>query len=764
MTLVLMTISDLWSVPTSHLLAAGFVAPAFAVAGLLLASIPIIIHLLNRRRFKVVEWAAMSFLLAALKRNRRRMQLEQWLLLATRCVLVVLLGLALARPVSCEQTGLAAGAMRSGLHVLVIDNSYSMAYQAGRSAAATHLDQAKLLARQLVEQMSSGGESVAVVTAAQPATVLLPPTYDLAAAAKAIDRIEQSSGGTDLPGAMVAALAIGRENARQPMRRLELFTDATRAAWEPREKARLAQLGRDAGELFRVRHFNLSRADQWNAAATELSPAAALVRVGFNSDLSATVRAFGRSVSGTVQWSLDGQTIADGSRGVELGPETPPITQSQARFRVGGAHTIGVSVVADDRLKVDDARFRVVQVAAGMKVLIVEGDRGSGALASSGTFLALALAPPAEIDAARSSPGDRPATSSYLLPELVSEIELSNRVLTDYRAIVLAGVGDIDSGQAEQLRRFVSDGGTLILFMGDTVKTDSYNQTLLPAGLLPGMLTKRVTAAADQRGFGFDFKPLGALHPLLKIFSGQENTGLETAQVFTYVQVDLPADSKVERVLDYVAPGGAADPAITLHQLGAGRVVFISTTANAEWTSLPAKPAYVALMHELLAGSVSAGDAWMNRLVGEPLEVPPTIPLKAAPTLTDPSGQSVALQQQPSADGRSVHRSGPLKKPGVYQLNTGAATFPIAVNCPSEEADIRPLADAAIRAALGGIEVDLQADQVPVAALAQQSGNDFGWIAMLLVLGLVGAESFMAMRFGHHRTGGAGQMPQAANT
>src|SRR3954462_15824008 len=106
-----------------NILAAWFVAPWFAVAGTVLVSIPIIIHILNRRRFKVVSWAAMEYLLQAMRKNRRRLKFEQWLLLATRCALLVLLGAALARPLSCDNNPLASLAgQRNGLHVLVIDN------------------------------------------------------------------------------------------------------------------------------------------------------------------------------------------------------------------------------------------------------------------------------------------------------------------------------------------------------------------------------------------------------------------------------------------------------------------------------------------------------------------------------------------------------------------------------------------------------------------------------------------------------------------
>src|SRR5690349_5043620 len=123
-----------------NMLAIGFITPAFFVAGLLLASIPIIIHILNRRRYKVVNWAAMEFLLRAMRKNRRRLKFEQWLLLATRCAVLILVATALARPMGCNDSTLASLAgQRAGLHVFIIDNSYSMAYEADRPDAKTHL-------------------------------------------------------------------------------------------------------------------------------------------------------------------------------------------------------------------------------------------------------------------------------------------------------------------------------------------------------------------------------------------------------------------------------------------------------------------------------------------------------------------------------------------------------------------------------------------------------------------------------------------------
>src|SRR5436190_6137830 len=136
------------------ILAVSFVSPGFFLAGAALIALPIVIHILNRRRYKIVQWAAMEYLLAAMKKNRRRLKFEQWLLLATRCLLLALLGLALARPLGCADNRVAAlAAERTGFHVFVIDNSYSMAYEADRPDAKTHLDQAKRIAKTIIDRL-----------------------------------------------------------------------------------------------------------------------------------------------------------------------------------------------------------------------------------------------------------------------------------------------------------------------------------------------------------------------------------------------------------------------------------------------------------------------------------------------------------------------------------------------------------------------------------------------------------------------------------
>ena len=752
--------------PASGLcLAFGFVNWAMASVAAGLISIPIIIHLLNRRRFKTVTWAAMEFLLRAMRKNRRRLEFEQWLLLATRCLLVFLLGLALARPMGCEKSSLAGRiAGRTGLNVIVLDNSYSMAYEADRPGAKSHLDQAKKIARGLIDQFSPGGESVVLITAAAPVRAsgadksLFRIGYDSNRAKDAVDRVRQSFGGTDLVDALKLALQVGREETREQNKNLYIITDATRSAWDPQAQA-LRQLGPELAKTFKITHFNLTQGrQQWNDAVLNVEAVGGLVRTKFDSDFRADVKGFGPPQDASIQWKVDDQPLGN-SVGVRLDPNTPDQVTRDKRpqFTQGGPHVITVEVSASgDRLPLDNIRYHVEDVAADMKVLLVEGRRGAGVAVSSGADLLAALTPAHD---------QQIITLSSFITEPISDLELGNRALSEYSAVVLADVGQLTGPEADRLKQFVEQGGTLEIFMGDSINKENYNSLLLPRKLMPGPLIKLMSAGTDQKPFRFNFKPGAVQNEYLEAFRGMDNTGLDLVAVRSYWQLELSAGSGVQPVLKYVpsgsepgtqGPNAPGDPAITTHSLGQGHVIWLSTTANDDWTDFPAHLAYMPLMQELLAHSVKSGTYWMNLEVGQPLVIPPSVRMTAAPTLTDPNEKPVVLEAQTvpgqgAAGSSTIYRSVPLTLPGRYQLSLGNATIPVAVNVPRDEADVRTLNDQAIRHDLGDIDMTLEGDQPPSEAQVVQAGRDWGWDLMVIVLVLLGAEAFMAMRFGHWR-------------
>src|SRR5436189_4604456 len=122
------------------------------LGGLAAVSIPILIHLLNRRRFQKVVWAAMRFVQASIEKNQKRTRLEDMILLALRCLLLALLALALARPAILSNASDVFGQSKVTA-VIILDNSRSMGMSDGTT---TRLEKARRAAEQTLDSMPPG--------------------------------------------------------------------------------------------------------------------------------------------------------------------------------------------------------------------------------------------------------------------------------------------------------------------------------------------------------------------------------------------------------------------------------------------------------------------------------------------------------------------------------------------------------------------------------------------------------------------------------
>src|SRR5258706_12632741 len=133
-------------------LATWLVNPWLFVAGLLAVLLPILIHLLNKRKFKIVDWAAMDFLLDADKKNRRRIRLENLLLLLLRCLAILLLALMFGR--LFLPTSMTAGIVGATQYerIVLLDDSLSLKVRVGNESA---WDLAKARLTRLTEALAN---------------------------------------------------------------------------------------------------------------------------------------------------------------------------------------------------------------------------------------------------------------------------------------------------------------------------------------------------------------------------------------------------------------------------------------------------------------------------------------------------------------------------------------------------------------------------------------------------------------------------------
>ena len=195
------------------------------------AAAPVVIHLWNRRKYREVSWAAMEYLLAAVRKNSRRVRIEQWLLLAVRTAVVVLLVLAVAGPY-LQTAGLAAGAGQPVLKVLVIDSSYSMGY---KPTDKSRFERARQLAAQIVDASTPGDGFALVQMGFLPRVVIGTPTSIPKDVLGEIENLKLEHGGADLTATLAKVKELIEQAAQTDTRwshsEIYFLTDLGQNTW-----------------------------------------------------------------------------------------------------------------------------------------------------------------------------------------------------------------------------------------------------------------------------------------------------------------------------------------------------------------------------------------------------------------------------------------------------------------------------------------------------------------------------------------------------
>lgn len=666
--------------PDRSLLLAFFNHPAM-LAWLAAAAAPLIIHLLNRRRHRQMEWAAMQYLLAAVQKHSRRIRVEQWLLLAVRISLIVLVVLALADPFLAH-TGLKFIASGERVHkVFLVDASYSMTY---RAADTSRFERAKQMAEQIVGESHQGDGFSLILLSSPPRVVVGTPTFDRQEFLREIEVLHPLDSGADLPAAVAKVeevlTAARNESARLAREEIYIFSDLARNTWRPDSP------GSDALAEFRQRTQRLAASatlvvadlgedDAENQAVVGLRVAAPFVTPAREVTFEAEVHNFGRQNRGRqlVELFVDGRGAGENHLDLAAG-ETQATTFSY-RFDGPGEHQVEVRL-AGDSLAVDNHRWLALPVVNQLRVLCVNGKPAGDSFQGATDYLMVALAPEGPTN-------DR----SLVLPEVVTERSLLEIDLAQYDCVVLANVAQFTANEARLLDTYVRDGGGLIFFLGDQVRPDNYNQQLAAGegvNLLPARLGDRAPA---EREHPYLFNPLGYQHPIVAPFRGRDRAGLLTTPVYEYVKATVPKESSAQVALAF----GNGDPAIVEKRVGRGRSILVTTAADASWSALPVWLSYVPIVQELVAEAVRGKVGQRNLRVGQTLAGDVrAAPAEGAVSVTTPSGETQPVRL--TADGGVSHWS--FRQPdrsGIYRVDFGPPLLReeiFAVNLDPAESDL----------------------------------------------------------------------------
>jgi hypothetical protein len=730
------------------ILAAGFANPAL-LWGLGAASLPIIIHLLNRRKYREMPWAAMRFLLAALQKNRRRVQVEQWLLLAIRTLIVLLVVAAMARPV-LERLGAAGTVFGGRTHwVIALDGSLSMGHAA---AQTSRFDSAKALAAGLVKAARQGDGVSVVLLGDPPRAVIGAPAFSRDAVLRELDELAGTHGAVDLTASfekieeVLAASEI-------PQKEVVVVTDLQATSWRGTrvgpspgaDEGLKRALAKVAARRPRSLVIDLGATGDSNRAVADLRIDPPVVTPNAPVTVQAVLRAFGAGAAGPVRVRLvvDGRLESEETATLAVGEDRALAFAHE--FAAAGDHVVEVQLDAD-ALPADDARRLVIPVREAVRVLMVDGDPKAEALRSETAFLREAVAPEPEGGEAPVGP---------LRADVIGESELAGRDLAPYDVVVLANVARLTAAEAAALDAHLRLGGGLVVFGGDQVVADSYNGILHEGGkgLLPAAIGPPVGETGRQ-ATPFEFDPLGFRHPLVRPFAGEApgvTASLTNVKTARYHRLILPAGSPASVALAF----GTGDPAVIEAPRFRGRVIQVATTADTSWTSWPLHQSYPPVMEQALLLAASGRSAERNLAVGVPLvEALPANASGASAAIRRPAGNPAETRL--AADGDvSLLRYDGTDLSGVYRATVGPPVdreLLFAANPDPAESDPARLDPPALRAALPGWEFTYDDDWKPLTSDAAAIGHrgELHRPLLWMVLGLLLTESLLAWKFGHH--------------
>ncbi|MEP7027802.1 MAG: BatA and WFA domain-containing protein [Candidatus Eisenbacteria bacterium] len=695
-----------------------FLNPLYLL-GLGAAAIPIVIHLLTRKRPRRIEFSSVEFLREVNVAQLRRFRLRELLLLALRVLAIALLALALSRPALQGALG-KGGAGAASSVVLLIDRSASMGAVESRTALS---ERALEKARVVLDALEPGDEVQIVGFDAAPEALFPNATSDHARARAAVEALAPRPFPTDIEAALARGLDL---LARRPQINKELFlisdlqiAGLVGAARDSSVRGTLPTGLRfyivPVGESARPDNLALTGA-RLRGASTGLSsdagdllpsrPAGTWFAAAGGGAAEVTVKSFG-AASGDVAAGVRAGAREIGRAFVTLGAGEGSALVPLSEAPTGG----GEAFLPDDALDADNHRWFASGPGGRTQVGLIEG------VAQAGSPLSIALAA-----------GQDAGQVSFRRLEGSS---LTSGALSGLDAVLLSDVPELPGGALSALVDYAKGGGSVAVVLGQRARAEFYGGKLFPA--LGGL---GLGAARDAGGGQWTLRLAAQGHPAFEGFAARAGEPLSQAAFHrAWTLTPGPATRVLARF--------ATDlPALVED----GRLMVFASDADGQWNDFPSRGAFLPLWLQALR-SLARGSASEDLEPGDRFAQP--VPVgERAPDLrmTDPRGRPVELTQS-IAEGARRLVSAPLTEVGLYRVVAGGRPVrEVAVNLDPRESDLARLTAEGARKRWAAYRPVVLEGGVDLARRIREGryGREIGWTLLALALACLVAETMIA--------------------
>jgi hypothetical protein len=722
-------------------------------------SIPIIIHLVYRRRAKPMPFSTLYFLRMVDQRVQRNYRLKEILLLLLRLALLAAVVGALEAPILRSKTF--KGSSVPTAVAIVLDNTYSMqAIQQGQAV----FERARAAAIEVMGGLS-GQDAVVVVPVVSPDTTPEPPTTAISKLKSQITQMECSYGTGELAAPLKRALESLKLSKNQ-RKELYIITDMQKLSWTPA-----------------LEEIHLPK---------EVPTFVVDVGTDVTQNLAITNADFGLKVcvKGTVSnlyCDLANTGTRNMSRNVAFYLRNDRIKEQEVTVPAGGTKTVIFSHVFDevayfngyveldpDNIIVDNRRYFTVSVHDKIQALLVNGMPSSIPYRDGVFYLKLALG-------AATAEG---RSLSPIQPKVVTEPEVLSEQLSDYACVVLANVPRIDQRLAERLDLYVRNGGGLVIFCGDLVDIESYNTTLggttitapvfgregeekevtevkateMP-GLLPAKLGPLKTAIGGDADAEFPIQAINEKHPIfrdiIKVIGEDVQKRTQIRKMLSVLDIEKETQHTTSVIVNT-----AGGPLLLEKKVGTGTVILCTTTCTPEWNNMPARSYFLPFMHQLIyyvsqsasvRPSVPVGMSYTYKILDstEPMQVRFYAPATDEEAEKTEAPADIVKSVIHQGENRATFNK--TSKPGIYRVEVGAGDnvhrHYFAVNVDAKESDVQRLPPEEARAKLKGeapITIVEQPDKLGAVVGRHREGLPL-WDYLLLIAIIVAVcETYVA--------------------
>jgi len=707
----------------------SFITPLL-LGGAALVAVPLVLHLVMRRKPVPHAFPALRFLRERAVANRRRLQLSHLLLLVLRMAALALLALALARPVLRGAAWLADGEAPVAA-AFVFDTAPRMMLREGNR---TRLEQAAAMAKLLFGKLPPGSDVAVLDTRGGPAAF----SPALAAATARVDRLAAATPQQSLPAAMAAAGRLLEKSTKQ-RRELYVFTDCSLGGWDAAQAADLAAAWPDTSLLVidvgaaRVENFALDRID---LPSDRVPAGAPLV-------LSAAVSRVGADAKRTVAVEVlqpDGHYARRAVKPVACKAGVPSRVDFEIAGLEPGTRQGRVLIEGGDDLAVDDVRSFTVAVGAPDGVIVA----APAPVDRTGTFFLQAVAPAGMVKAGK----------ARFETVLVAIDDLDATPWNDAKGIVLVDPPPLAAATWEALEAWVRSGRGLVVWLGPRAGSAEAFNAAAARRLLGGRI-ERVWRSPGGDNF---LAPAGLDHPALAAFRRVgDAVPWQDFPVSRHWEFEPEAAGDDDAGATVVAAYRNGLPAVLEHRVGQGTVMIVTTPVSQAagdpeaWNMLATgfEPwPFVILANELLLHALDTTTD-RNIVAGVPAVLRFDRRDLAAAFVRTPTGDEfpAAIDQE-----RGIVTVTATEEPGNYAVraggDVGGASTGFSANLPSSAIDFTRIPPADLAALLGPRArlARTEAELVRDVNLERVGSELYGWVILLAALAMAG-DWIVANRF-----------------